>query len=126
MTFDDFAANAAKTVFYRTDNNDANLLYAVASLAGETGEVCEVVKKTISTYDNKLTHDRYELVTKELGDVLWSVSTLLNELNLWYARSLPAGETVVVHSLGTIAKANNDKLADRAARGVLHGDGDNR
>ena len=85
-----------------------------------------MIKKTISTYDNKLTHDRYELVTKELGDVLWSVSTLLNELNLWYARSLPAGETVVVHSLGTIAKANNDKLADRAARGVLHGDGDNR
>ena len=37
-----------------------------------------------------------------------------------------AGKTVVVHSLGTIAKANNDKLADRAARGVLHGDGDNR
>lgn len=49
MTFDDFAANAAKTVFYRTDNNDANLLYAVASLAGETGEVCEVIKKIIST-----------------------------------------------------------------------------
>lgn len=126
MTFEDFADNAASTVFYRTDNNDANLLYAVSSLAGEVGEVCEVIKKTISTHDNKLTHFRYNMVTKEIGDVLWSVSNLLDELNLWYARSEPEGNALIIHSLGAIAEANNDKLADRAVRGVLHGDGDNR
>ena len=126
MTFDDFAANAAKTVFYRTDNNDANLLYAVASLAGETGEVCEVIKKTISTFDNKLTSDRYLMVTKEIGDVLWSVSALLDELNQWYLRSEDPSNAAAILSLGEIARLNNEKLADRAARGVLHGDGDNR
>ena len=126
MTFDDFAANAAKTAFYRTDNNDANLLYAVASLAGETGEVCEVIKKTISTFNNKLTRDRYLMVTKEIGDVLWSVSALLDELNQWYLRSEDPSHAVATLSLGEIARLNNEKLADRAARGVLHGDGDNR
>ena len=126
MTFDEFATNAAKTVMYRTDNTAENLLYAVSSLTGETGEVCEVIKKTISTFNNKLTRDRYLAVTKEIGDVLWSVSTLLDELNQWYVRSEDPEHAVATLSLGEIARTNNEKLADRAARGVLHGDGDNR
>jgi NTP pyrophosphatase (non-canonical NTP hydrolase) len=47
----------------------------------------------------------------ELGDVLWYVAQLATELEL---------------DLADIATANLEKLASRAARDVLGGDGDDR
>ena len=47
----------------------------------------------------------------ELGDVLWYVAQLATELNL---------------SLDTIAETNLTKLASRAARNLISGDGDRR
>lgn len=48
---------------------------------------------------------------KELGDVLWYLSQLCNELDL---------------DLGTIADGNLSKLLDRKSRGKLQGSGDDR
>jgi NTP pyrophosphatase (non-canonical NTP hydrolase) len=58
-----------------------------------------------------LTQDQKDGLVKELGDVLWYVARAARGLDL------PMSE---------IARVNAEKLASRAARGVLHGSGDNR
>lgn len=52
-----------------------------------------------------------DVLTKELGDVLWMVSAICSDHGI---------------GLGEVAQRNIDKLASRAARGVLSGSGDNR
>ena len=50
-------------------------------------------------------------IEKELGDVLWFVAELCTVLNI---------------DMGSVAQINLDKLASRKARGVIHGNGDDR
>lgn len=93
------------------------IAYCSMKLAGEAGEVVEKVAKltrdkglTFTTLDEMDANDK-EGLAKELGDVLWYVAALSHELG---------------YSLEYIAKLNQSKLADRKARGKMHGSGDNR
>ena len=52
-----------------------------------------------------------ELIVKELGDVMWYVSAICDELGV---------------SMEDVARTNIKKLEDRQQRGVLGGNGDNR
>lgn len=54
--------------------------------------------------------DRLE-IAKELGDVLWYLSVLANDLG---------------YSLDEVAALNIEKIRSRNERGKLHGNGDNR
>lgn len=81
--------------------------YPLIGLMGETGEVAEKIKKHIR---DGTPLDKEDL-KKELGDVLWYVSNLATDLGI---------------SLDDIAYTNLKKVADRQARGVTHGSGDNR
>lgn len=83
------------------------VIYPALGLAGETGEVCEKVKKSIRG-DREI--DRKEM-TRELGDVLWYLANLADDLGI---------------ALEDVARANLEKLRSRRDRGVLRGDGDNR
>ena len=82
-------------------------------LAGETGEVLEIIKKMIRDKGGvfeTIPEDR-EKLKKELGDVLWYLSALAfyNDIKL-----------------EDIAKTNLEKLASRQKRNKIHGSGDNR
>lgn len=81
-------------------------VYNSLGLAGETGEFIEKVKKRIrdGVFDPKL-------AALELGDVLWYLSQLASDLGF---------------TLEEVARMNLKKLADRKARGVIHGSGDER
>lgn len=86
------------------------LLYLGLGLAGESGEVCEKVKKLIRG-DYEL-DDKFKLSLKyELGDVLYYIARIADEVGI---------------SLTDIAVSNQDKLEDRTSRGVIQGSGDNR
>lgn len=87
------------------------LSYLFLKLNGEAGEAGEKFAKIIRDKAGKGTLEDRAEVLKELGDVLWYVSMLADELD---------------ESLEEVAKANIAKLADRQARGVLGGSGDNR
>ncbi len=87
------------------------MIYPTLGLAGEAGEVAEKVKKVIRDKGGVFDNDARAAIAKELGDVLWYVAQIASELSL---------------DLSNVAQGNLDKLADRAQRGQLQGNGDNR
>jgi NTP pyrophosphatase (non-canonical NTP hydrolase) len=80
-------------------------------LAGESGEVCEKVKKLLRDKGGKIDDVFLENVKKELGDVLWYHAQLCSEFGF---------------KMSDVAKTNMDKLLGRVARDTIHGSGDNR
>lgn len=120
--FADYQSRTALTAIYPGQGTPLGLTYCALKLAGESGEVAENVGKAIR--DDKLLDvcegeiiadvmlpERRAKLIKELGDVLWYVSQMCTELNI---------------SLADVAEGNLTKLADRKARNVLEGSGDDR
>src|SRR5687768_831893 len=108
-TLNDYQIAALSTAAAKTKHNE--LFHLLLGLLGETGEIAEKFKKLVRDNDSDASLvDRADLA-HELGDVLWYVAVLADHFDL---------------KLDDIANANIAKLADRQARGVLGGSGDNR
>lgn len=73
---------------------DASLAVLALGVAGEAGEVADIVKKVVG-HGHELDRDK---LRKELGDVLWYVATLSRALEL---------------DLSDVAGANIEKLLAR-------------
>ena len=95
----------------RYPNAGSNPIYPTLGLCGEAGEVADKVKKVIRDRGGNFSPELIESLKLELGDVLWYVAQLSTELGL---------------GLADVASANLEKLASRAARNVISGDGDHR
>lgn len=67
MDFNEYQRIALTTAIY--PNQGSNLAYPALGLAGESGEICE---KIVRTYDHGM--------AKELGDVLWYVAMVADEI----------------------------------------------
>ena len=104
LTLDAYHQQAKATAVYPEDKARE---YLVAGLAGEVGELASLFAKHWRG-DGDLNPDH---ARAELGDILWFVAMLAEELGC---------------DLSIIAQGNLDKLADRAKRGKLKGNGDNR
>lgn len=109
MNFDDYQKDAVSTAFYPKKGD--NLYYPTLGLAGEAGEVCEKIKKIMRDNDGHMGPYEREDIARELGDVLWYIANLCNELDL---------------DLSYIAITNILKLQSRKMRETLKGSGDNR
>lgn len=83
------------------------IVYPALGLSGEAGEIAEKVKKMLRG-DKPL--DK-EAILKELGDPLWYITSLADDLG---------------YTLQDVIDANVEKLTSRKERGVLKGSGDNR
>ena len=104
MNFDEYQSGAKKTAVYP---KEYKLYYPALGLSAEVGELNNKIKKKMR--DNaKLDKEDME---SELGDILWYLSAVSNDLGL---------------SLDRIAQKNIAKLYSRKRRGVLKGSGDNR
>lgn len=101
MDFDRYQEQTRQTAVYPKENA---IEYLALGLNGEAGEVAEKVKKQIRDDEDKD-------IVSELGDVLWYLTRLTDELGV---------------SMNELAEANLDKLLDRKDRGVIHGEGDDR
>lgn len=86
---------------------ETRLVENVLGLVGESGEVAEKTKKLLRD-SSKL--DRDDII-KEIGDVVFYATALANYFD---------------SSLAEVMEMNMKKLDDRAARGVIKGNGDNR
>lgn len=127
MTLNEYQEQAKTTCTESSDNDT----YALFGLMAEVGELADKVakgvrKEIIEINGDDIVHgakgwvkgeptDEYaaieEGMKKELGDVLWFVAHFAQRFG-W--------------SLNEVAQMNLDKLADRAKRGVIIGEGDNR
>ncbi len=103
MEFDDYQNKTGETAVYPDENA---VEYLALGLNGEAGEVAEKVKKSIRD-DKELGDD----VRDEIGDCLWYIARLLDELG---------------YDMSEAAEANIDKLFDRKDRGKIQGSGDDR
>ncbi|WP_201308875.1 nucleoside triphosphate pyrophosphohydrolase family protein [Puerhibacterium puerhi] len=114
LTLEEYQLRAGETAIYPgreiTDGREG-LHYLVPGLAAEAGELAGHWAKAIRDDNGALSGDRYNLIRKELGDILWFVAMIADEL---------------MAPLESVASENLAKLADRAERGVLQGSGDNR
>lgn len=127
---------ATKSAIYPGRGTMLGMSYVLHKLAGEAGEANEHFgkaqrddelfslshaftdhevgvepEKIIVIKMNALTPERRELIIKEIGDVLWYLSALCNELGV---------------SLSYIAAQNLRKLWKRTVENKLQGSGDNR
>lgn len=96
MNFEDYQSAASKTALY--PRRMSNVEYPTLGLAGEAGEVANIVKKIQRDNDGVLTDETRAKLKDELGDVLWYISACADELGL---------------TLAEIAEFNIQKLAKR-------------
>ena len=109
MNFAEYQKEALKTAVYPNRRN--NIIYPVLGLNGEAGEIAEKVKKVLRDKNGIIDDETGAAIKKELGDVLWYVAALCDELGL---------------DMDDVAVSNIRKLKDRQVRDVLHGSGDDR
>ena len=121
MTLNNYQERAMVTCM-PSCNND---VYALNGMQAEVGEIADKVAKWIrkgicrwehnrlvfNTSDEAVANKYREELAYELGDVRWFVALL--SLLLGYTDEM-------------IEQMNIDKLRDRAQRGVIDGNGDNR
>lgn len=120
LSFEDYQKFTATTAMYPgagTGNYEA-MTYVSLKGGGETGEWLEKLGKamrgggSIDAISRKnMPQDLRTGLAKELGDRLWYIAQSASELG---------------YTLEEIARMNMDKLSSRKARGVIHGDGDDR
>lgn len=109
LTFEEYQDIALEFVVY---SDQHTVLYPALKLAGEAGEVAEKVGKRLRDAGGDFDDIEWrEAMKKELGDVLWYISALADDLG---------------YTLEEIADTNLSKLSSRAARGVIQGSGDDR
>ena len=108
MTFEEYQRKAVATAIYGAGNR---VVYPTLGLCGEAGEVAEKIKKVLRDKEGIFLVEDKEQIKKELGDVLWYIANIANDLFI---------------NMDHIAKGNIEKLNSRKERGVIHGSGDNR
>ena len=99
MNFEEYQSEASQTALY--PRRMSNLDYPTLGLAGEAGEVANIVKKIQRDNDGVITDEIRGKLKDELGDVLWYISACADELGL---------------TLNEIAEYNVGKLAKRHNR----------
>jgi Predicted pyrophosphatase len=99
MDFKEYQSEASQTALY--PRRLSNLEYPTLGLAGEAGEVANIVKKIQRDHNGVLNDDTRAKLKDELGDVLWYICACADELGM---------------TLEEIAEYNVDKLAKRHGR----------
>lgn len=110
-TLDEYQALSKQTAVYPAQGTIDGLVYATLGANGEAGEIAEKVKKAIRDNGGVITEDRKEQILLEVGDCLWYLSRVCEELDTPLSRA---------------AQMNLDKLFARRQRGAINGSGDSR
>jgi NTP pyrophosphatase (non-canonical NTP hydrolase) len=108
MHLNEYQAESAKTAIY---DPERGLTYTALGVAGEAGEVADLVKKSIRDDNNAVSPERKDKLELELGDVMWYVANLAREIG---------------SDLETIGQRNIEKLRKRQEEDKLKGSGDYR
>lgn len=110
MELAEYQERAMRTRVYRLRGEGktaTTLSYAVMEVCDNAGALAGEAKK-VQRDDRRMTPERRERLIHKAGGALWGLAALADELGV---------------PLEEIAQANLDTLEDRAARGVLVGEG---
>jgi len=99
MNFEEYQTEASQTAHY--PRRMSNLEYPTLGLAGEAGEVANIVKKIQRDHGGVINDETRGKLKDELGDVLWYIAACADELGI---------------TLQEIAEYNVNKLAKRHGR----------
>jgi NTP pyrophosphatase (non-canonical NTP hydrolase) len=112
MDLRDYQQQARAFAFYPSQTQmKIGLIYNALKMSGEIGEFNDKLGKCISDKNGIINDELKEALLKELGDILWHLTSCADELGV---------------NLDYVAMRNLGKLADRMKRKTLSGDGDNR
>lgn len=93
----------------RTADPRGQLAISGLGLAGESGEVVDIIKKVVGHKVTEIDGVHWlDAIEKELGDALFYIGDICNKLGL---------------SMGTVAEKNLEKLAKRYPNGFVPGGG---
>ena len=104
QTFADYKNAISPMVVYPRKTKIEALQYLALGLNGEAGEVADQIKKAMRNDGGEISVERLVKLKDEIGDVLWYLSRLADEL-----------ET----NLAELATENVEKLRARQAQGNL-------
>ncbi len=108
MNFNEYQQKIRVTAQYPSN---LRVIYPALGLGGESGEVLEKIKKIYRDKNGVFNKEDIDSISKELGDVLWYVQALCNDLGI---------------SMQDVAEQNVTKLLNRLSNGTIHGNGDDR
>jgi len=108
MELNEYQKLALSTAIYPLDSE---IIYPALGLCGEAGEVAEKIKKVLRDGGSFTDPDTILAIKKELGDVLFYISAIADNLGL---------------TLDNVAETNLEKLQRRKKTKTLNGNGDNR
>ncbi|HOK59354.1 MAG TPA: nucleoside triphosphate pyrophosphohydrolase family protein [Candidatus Dojkabacteria bacterium] len=108
MNFNEYQQKIKVTAQYPPS---LRVIYPALGLGGESGEVLEKIKKVYRDKNGVFTKEDIDSISKELGDVLWYVQALCNDLGI---------------SMQDVAEQNVTKLSNRLNNNTIHGNGDDR
>lgn len=108
MDLNDYQKKALETAIYPESHK---IIYPTLGLTGEAGECSDKVKKVLRDNAGIFSDEKKLELSKEIGDVLWYVATLSNDIG---------------YTLEEIGQMNIDKLESRKIRNLISGSGDNR
>jgi NTP pyrophosphatase (non-canonical NTP hydrolase) len=114
MTLDEYQMSTAITAVYPGEGTREGILYCALGLTSEAGEVADKIKKAMRDdgwVGPHLETSRAMALKAELGDVLWYLCRLAEEIGF---------------DLSDVASYNLRKLADRVEREALGGSVDDR
>jgi NTP pyrophosphatase (non-canonical NTP hydrolase) len=87
------------------------VIYPALGLASEAGEVAGKVKKVLRDAAGKLDLEQANKIIDELGDVIWYVTCIVDDLGF---------------TLEEVLERNQAKLLGRVERNTIQGSGDER
>ena len=108
-SFGDYQRQSRST--WNLVRTDHPIVYPTLGLTNEAGEVAGKVKKIFRDKDGTISDADRDALRSELGDVLWYLTQICPDLGI---------------TLQEVADENLRKLAARASRGTLGGEGDGR
>jgi len=108
MDIDKYQQWSDRTAIYPKEEE---LQYIALGLAGEAGEVANLIKKVVRDDGKVLTEEKRDKLIAELGDCFWYLARFSQAIKI---------------PISTILQLNHDKLEDRLNRNVIQGSGDNR
>lgn len=79
--FKDYMEQSKTTAIYPGNGTDMGLGYCLTGLAGECGEVLEVIKKIYRDDNSKITNTSRHRLASEVSDMCWYIAQSLTEIN---------------------------------------------